>query len=140
MIKIIALGKKLVQKENMDSKLGLGARAWGKRAQAYAVVFKFWPNQDKTWGDMASILKGLEEFWHLWNMTETVYTLTKETPLGAKGLGQGYLHIFTDRAIKALDPIPTVSTPAPTAAELQSRGFGWKNTSAYAKKACTAAT
>lgn len=57
-------------------------------------------------------------------MTETVYALTKETPLGAKGLGQGYLHIFTDPALKALDPVSTVSTPAPTTPELESRGVG----------------
>ena len=124
MTKIIAVGKKLVQKENKDYKIGLGARTWGNRAQTYAVVFKFWPNQDTTWGDMANILNGLEEFWHLWNMTETVYALTKESPGKAKGLGLGYLHTFMDPALKALGPVPTVSTPAPSVLGLELRGVG----------------
>ena len=75
-------------------------------------------------GDMANILNGLEEFWHHGNMTETVYTLTKETSGGAKVLGQGYLHIFTDRSFKALGPVPTVSAPAPSALGLELRGVG----------------
>ena len=62
MTKTIAVGIKLVQKENKDYKIGLAARTWGNRAQVYSVIFKFWPNQDTTWGDMANILNGLEEF------------------------------------------------------------------------------
>ena len=80
MTKVIAVGRKLVQKENKDYKISLGARTWGNRAQTYAVVFKFWPTQDATWGDMSNVLNGLQEFWHLWNMKERAYTLTKETP------------------------------------------------------------
>ena len=38
MAKIIAAGRKLVQKEKKDGKMSLGAKMWGNRAQTYAVV------------------------------------------------------------------------------------------------------
>ncbi len=119
---MIAVGKAEVKEEDRNDRTGMMAMTWAYKAKGYAILFKLWPNQITTWGDVDNILNGLVEFWHLWGMSETNYELFKEISGEKLGLGTGFVHILVDPTSKALHPVPTVSTPVSTVPELGSIG------------------
>ena len=112
----------MVEENNKNSKIGVGARVWGCRIKPYAVLFKIWPDDNAVWRDMDNILNGLDEYWYRWGMNETQYMLYRETPEGLQELAQGFVQIYMDLTSTALGPVPTVFTPASTIPELESIG------------------